>query len=405
MSLLLLTLPPGAPGSYEYATSTDGQTLAAHGSASAALLPPARRGVEVVAVAPAALLSWQRVTLPRGVGPGSPRLRAVLAGLLEDRLLDEPEQLHFALDPEAAAGSTAWVAVCDKGWLTAHLHALDAAERPVARIVPELYPHAGPLRLIVTGTPERPWMLMSGDTAPGGAQALPLTPDALALLNTAPDSGAPASIELLTEPAVAALAEQVFNRRVTIQQPAQRLLAASRSPWELAQFDLARTGAARAAKRLGALWRDCVHAPLWRPARWGIAGLLLVNLIGLNVWAWHTRQELTARRAQINATLTQTFPQVKVVVDAPAQMAREITTLRQSTGAASARDLEHMLGAIGQHASAAAAPSAMEFTPGELRLKGVQMADSALAEANQSLRPHGYVLTAEADAVLLREEP
>ncbi|MDR1967999.1 MAG: general secretion pathway protein GspL [Burkholderiaceae bacterium] len=402
MNLLLLTLPPGAPGSYEYATSVDGQTLAAHGSAGAALLPPARRGVEVVAMVPAALLSWQRVTLPRGVGSGSPRLRAVLTGLLEDRLLDEPEQLHFALDPEAVAGGAAWVAVCDKGWLTAHLHALDAAERPVARIVPELYPRAGVLRLTVTGQPQRPWVLMSGDAAPGGVQALPLTPDALALLHTAPDGDAAVEVELLAEPAVAALAEQVFNRRVTIQQPAQRLLAVSRSPWDLAQFDLARTGTARAAKRLGALWRDFLHAPLWRPARWGIAGLLLVNLIGLNIWAWQTRQELVARRAQINATLTQTFPQVKVVEEAQTQMAREIAALRQSTGASSARDLEQMLSAIGEYVPVA--PSAMDFTPGELRLKGAPLAASALAEANQRLRPHGYQLTAEADALLLRQE-
>ena len=85
MSLLVLALPPGPPGpsgSYAFATSHDGQTLAAHGGAAAALLPPAGRGVEVVAVVPAAQLSWHRVDLPRGVGPRSPRLRATLAGLV-----------------------------------------------------------------------------------------------------------------------------------------------------------------------------------------------------------------------------------------------------------------------------------------------------------------------------------
>lgn len=407
MSLLLLTLPPGAPGSYEYATSGDGQTLADHGHAGAALLPPAGRGVEVVAMVPATQLSWQRVTLPRGVGPGSPRLRATLVGLLEDQLLDDPEQLHLALDPDASAGDAAWVAVCNKAWLAAHLRALDAAQRPVSRIVPELRPRDGDLRLIVTGTPERPWVLMSGELVPGGAQALPLTHGTLALLNTADaaaEGDARPKVELLAEPAVAELAEQLLNRRVTIHQPAKRLLAASRSAWDLAQFDLARTGTARAAKRVGAFWRDFLHAPLWRPARWGVVLLLLANLVGLNVWAWRTQQELAARRAQVSSTLTQTFPQVRVVVDAPAQMAREIAALHQSTGASSARDLEPMLSALGQHTAVAAAPGAIEFAPGQLRLKGVQLAASLVADANQRLRPLGYQLLADAEGVLLRQE-
>ncbi|MFT3778011.1 MAG: type II secretion system protein GspL [Ottowia sp.] len=398
MSLLLVTLPPGPPGSYAYATSTDGQTLAAHGSAGAALLPPAGRGVEVVAVAAATQLSWQRVTLPRGVGPGSPRLRATLAGLLEEQLLDDPAELHFALEPGAAAGGPAWVAVCGKAWLAEHLGALDAAGRPVSRIVPELHPRTGAARLFVTGEPERPWLLFSGDGVPG-AQALPFTPDTLALLKGSADA------ELLAEPAVAELAERALARPAAIHPPAWRLLEASRSPWELAQFDLARDGRARAAKRLGALWRDFVHAPAWRPARWGTALLLLANLAGLNAWAWQTRQELAARRAQVNDALTQTFPQVKVVVDAPVQMAREVAALRRATGAASARDLEPMLSALGQAApAAAAAPSAIEFSAGALRLKGAQMASGPLAEASQRLRPLGYQLQADADGLLLRQE-
>ena len=407
MSLLLLTLPPGPPNGYDYATSADGQSVAAHGHAGAALLPPAGRGVEVVAVVPATLLSWQRLSLPRGIGPGSPRLRATLTGLLEEQLLDDPDQLHFAVAPDASAGGPIWVTVCDKSWLTAHLHALDAAQRPVNRIVPELHPRAGDLRLAVTGEPEHPWVLMSGDLVPGGAQALPLTPGALALLDRA-EAAAEGSVqpplELLAEPAVAELAEQMLNRRVTIQPRAQRLLEASRSPWELAQFDLARTGAARAARRIGALWRDFLHAPLWRPARWGLILLLLANLIGVNVWAWSARQDLTARRARIDAALTQTFPQVKAVVDAPVQMERAIAALRQSTGAASARDLEPMLSALGQTASVPAAPDSIEFTAGELRLKGVRLAADPLAEANQRLRPLGYQLQADADGVLLRQE-
>ena len=86
-----------------------------------------------------------------------------------------------------------------------------------------------------------------------------------------------------------------------------------------------------------------------------------------------------------------------------AQMSREVAALRQATGAASARDLEPMLEAFGQSAPAGTAPTAIEFAAGELRAKGVQVAASQLAEANQRLRPLGYQLQSDADALVLRE--
>ena len=110
MSTLLISLPlaPGLDGgassapSYSYALSLNGQTITQQGSTTAGLLPQPGRTGEVVAVVPAAMLSWQRVSLPQGVGPGSPRLRAVLEGVLEESVLDDPAQLHFALQPDAA---------------------------------------------------------------------------------------------------------------------------------------------------------------------------------------------------------------------------------------------------------------------------------------------------------------
>ncbi len=401
MSLLLIALPPGPPAGYEFATSDDGQGVAAHGSAAPGLLPPAGRGVEVVAVAPASQLSWQQVTLPRGVGLGTPRLRTVLEGLLEDHVLDDVEALHFALAPGAQGGASVWVAVCNRAWLADHLAALDAAGRPVSRIVPELPPRDGALQMLVTGAPERAQFLMSGSGVPGGALALPLGPGTLALLPPQPaDAPAP---ELRAEPAVAALAEAALVQPVAIKSQAQRMLRASRGAWDLAQFQFARTARARAAKRAGALWRDFLHAPLWRPARWGLGLLLAVQLIGLNVLAWRTQDELAARRAANQALLTDTFPAVKVVVDAPVQMAREVAQLRQATGAASPRDLEPMLQAFAQSAPVSRAPTAIEFTAGELRLKGVKLAAAALAEASQRLRPQGYSVATDGDSTVLRQ--
>ena len=80
-------------------TSAD-STLLDHGSAPLALLP---RAGDVVAVVPARMLSWHRIVLPK---VNSARLRNALEGLLEERVLDDPQELHFALAPAAVPGFT-----------------------------------------------------------------------------------------------------------------------------------------------------------------------------------------------------------------------------------------------------------------------------------------------------------
>ena len=146
MSSLYVLIPPDparADSDFPYVLSPDGRAVAAHASATAARLPAATgAAAEVVVVLPAEALSWHRVQLPKGVGPGSSRLRPVLEGLLEDHLLDEPEALHFALAPQPRPGEPVWVAVCQRAWLRACLNALEAAGRPVSRVVPEIAPEA-----------------------------------------------------------------------------------------------------------------------------------------------------------------------------------------------------------------------------------------------------------------------
>ena len=92
-------------------------------------------------VVPVWQLSWQRVALPK-VAPA--RLRAALDGLLEEHLLDDTAQLHFALEPGARPGQAAgiWVAACRRDWLQAQLRALEQAGRPASRIVPAASPQA-----------------------------------------------------------------------------------------------------------------------------------------------------------------------------------------------------------------------------------------------------------------------
>ncbi|MDB5874055.1 MAG: gspL [Ramlibacter sp.] len=399
MSALVVHLPlqtVTASTEFDYALTVDGSTLESHGSAPVALLPvPVRAGAELVAVVPAAMLSWHRVELPKGTSASSPRLRAVLEGLLEDQLLDEPEALHFALQPQVRPGAALWVAACDRGWLRSAVQVLESAERPASRIVPEFAPEGEPV-LYAIGDPQQASLVAAGRD---GVTVLPLASQSLALLPQL--SG---DMPCIAEPAVAELAEQVLQRQPGLQQAPQRWLRSAQSAWDLAQFEFSSSGRARAFKKLGTAWADLLAAPQWRPARWGAVLLVALNLVGLNAWAWRERASLEQQREAVRRTLTQTFPQVKVVVDAPVQMEREVAALRQLTGATSGRDLEAMLGALGSAAPPQRPVNALEFAGGELRIKGLAYSADEARNVAAALKSQGYSSTLQGETLLVTPE-
>lgn len=423
MSTLILFLPPTPPGpttTYSFTLTANGHIAIRHDSAPAALLPePTRPGGEVVAVVPARALSWQRVQLPPGlaIGPGhqTPRLRLALEGLLEDRVLDDAAQLHFALQPGSAGDGAVWVAVCDRAWLRENLQALEAAGRRVTRVVPEFAPgptDSGGPELCALGTPEEPYLVITGQGAELGVTVMPLTPMALTLvrLSALGSGGAQGADEqqpplvLRAEPAVAALAERTLGQRVALHTASQRALDAARSDWDLAQFDLASSGSTRALRKAGTTLSALLNAPQWRAARWGAALLVVAHIVGLNAWAWQERQALADKQASIRGMLTQTFPQVKVVVDAPVQMERELALLRQAAGGVAARDLEPMLAAAGAALPDGRLPTSIEYTPGELRLRGLDMNSDEEMALLARLQTSGYQARPEDGSLLLRTE-
>lgn len=334
MSTLIVILPatPPAPGTLcETVLADAGGRIVRHTQVTPDLLS-APRGAEIVALVPAQKLSWHRLQLPRGVlGRGTPRLRAVLEGLLEERLLDEPARLHFALGPQADPDGSLWVAACEQSWLRAWLGMLEQAGHGATRIVPELAPTAADAStLYVTGTPDQPQLLHAGA---GGVTRLPLTAATAALT-----SGTDMPPEVVAEPAVAEQAEQLLPGPVALQPRSERAAAATRSDWDLAQFELLRTRGTRLRRQLAALGASLLRAPQWRPARWAALGLVLVNLAGLLLLAWKEQAAQAAQRAAMREILTTTFPDVRVVVDAPRQMARALSALQRDNGTASGAD-------------------------------------------------------------------
>ncbi len=411
MSTLILHLPAGSSGEYAYALSNDGQRVDSHGLAAAALLPDPGRTGQAVAVVPHQALSWHLVHLPQGIPTtgrrSHARLRAVLDGLLEERLLDDPSQLHLALQPQAQAGSPCWVAACDKAWLRGHLQALEAAGRNVGRIVPAFAPQ--PMaRLWATGTPESAWLLATGPAsdgeAPGFLACLPLGSDrADPAIVAAVLQSLPADTAIQAEPALVRIAEGL-HRPVQLVTEAEHGLAALAQPWDLAQFEFDLGGHSRARRRLLDNWQSFWRAPQWRAARWGAALALLAQVAGLNAWAWQENRAIAAKQAQVRATLASSFPQIPVIVDAPVQMQREVAALRQASGALTAGDLEPMLAAAAQAMPAALQAQALDFQDRQLRLKGVALEAEALADAQQRLAGSGLRLQRDgADLVLTPE--
>jgi general secretion pathway protein L len=404
MTTLIVTLssePADVAAAYDYLLTSDGSTLVEQSRAPLALLPQLGSSDEVVALVAANKLSWHRVQLPKGSlgrrfmsDAGAPRLRAVLEGLLEDQLLDETAQLHFAIEPTPDADAPVWVAVCDGAWLRAALQALEQTGRPVSRIVPEFAPDSLVNELYVMGEPQQASVVFS---SAAGVAVWPLSKASVALLNW------PETQAVVAEPAVAALAEQLFQRSVTLQQIGQRRLQALRSAWDLAQFDMVNSSGARTRKRLSESLGSLLRAPRWRAARYALLALLLVNLAGLNAWAWREQSVLKTQRGAIGEILVRTFPKVRVVVDPLVQMSKEVAALQQASGAASARDMDVMMGAFAAQAPANTTAGALEFSAGELRLKGLKLKPEDIEAISFKLKPQAYAASAEGDGVVIRQ--
>ncbi|MNT51738.1 GspL periplasmic domain protein [compost metagenome] len=147
-----------------------------------------------------------------------------------------------------------------------------------------------------------------------------------------------------------------------------------------------------------------LYAPQWRAARWGVGLLVVAHVVGLNAWAWQERQSLAAKQAGVRNALTQTFPQVQVVVDAPVQMERELALLRQAAGSVSARDLEPLLAAAGAALPNGRQPTGIEYTPGELRMRGVALEPDEETALSARLQAAGYRARLDDGSLLLRAE-
>ncbi len=404
MRTLIIQLPLGLPSQ----TSTYAHTWVQAGNAQplqlqwapSNLLPAADKNTETVVLLPALALSWHRVDLPPGLHKHPSRLPVVLQGVLEDRLLDDPTQLHMALQPDWQDSPRPWVAVCDRAWIKAHLQTLEQAGLTVNRIVPELNPTSESVQLIALGDAMDGWLWATHPE--DGVWGQPIRAGEGWSQGSGISANDLQSTNIRSEPGAVAWLSELTGQTVQLMPPAQHWLTASAAPWDLAQFDLRVNAKARLLKSwqraASAFW----HMDAWRPARWGVLLLLLSQLLGLNVWAWKTRNDWQTQQESWSLLLRETFPKTQVVVDAPLQMAREVDRLRQSSGQLSATDLESMLAVWGQSLPTGLnAPHQWTYEPGQLRIKGFTPSDAEQQSLQQTLAKHGYLWRAEGDGGLM----
>ncbi len=387
------------PAEWSYVLSADGRAPTQVGQAALALLPKADQTVLLLAEAD---VSWHAIAVPKA--PAA-RMRAALAGVMEDALLEDEAQAHLALADGSGPGRKGWVAVTDSRRLTAALAALEGAGRSVERVLPAHTPGAARGHFHVGGgdveggtvaEDEHPWLSLAGAD---GVVCLRLSGGlARAVLAAHSDLS---KVRWTATPSAAQAAEQVLGRSVPLMGDAQRALEAAASSTNLRQFELAPHHRGTRVLREG-LRR--LFTAEWRPVRVGLLALVVMQLVGLNAYAWQQGQALANKRQAMTDLLQTTHPSVRTVLDAPLQMQRETDRLRAAAGRAGAGDFEALLAA-----AAAAWPDGMaatptlRFEPGSLTLAANGWAEPQMQQFRERLRNSGYTAQfAEGRLVLTR---
>ena len=407
MSLLVILLPvppladaPAPPDAapLDWLLSPDGLSLSRRGRDLPAACP---RADSVVLVAPARALAWHHPVMPKA--PAN-RLREALGGVLEEQLLAEEHEVHLALAPRPVVGTPTWVAALDKAWLQGQLDSLAAAGLVIDRLVPAWAPlldnggqavapigHFSPLAAALAAADSDPAehsadLLLSLADA-DGALCLPVAGSLAQALQ--PAWQARGTVWSAT-PAAAAAAERWLGVPVAVRSDADMALAAVRSPWNLLQFDL--TPRRRGSLAAGKLLRQ-LGSPAWKAARWGLAALLLVQVLGLNAMAWQQQRELSAQRNHMDRLLRGSHPQVRVVLDAPVQMQRETAALRAAAGVPGDEDFETLLAAAAAGWPEGQASAAqLRFESGRLSLPAAGWAPPQIERLRQNLAGLGWML-------------
>ncbi len=360
------------------------------------------RGVPVVLLVAAEDVSFTAADVPALSGM---RLREALPNLVEDKTVGDVGSLHVALGLQAEEGRSRTLAVIDRTWLAAmQVHVVRSGHR-VAAIVPEslavpLLPGAWSLAC-VRGEHPRFWLRTDAQQA----MLLPDDPSSAVVIATAllrqHGDARPATLAVYAGPAVTSDAK-VFGEAL-----ASSLGLASTThaidpftAWLAGQGPDGGYGAPLSLLAYDNAGPNATWAQ-WRSAAVLALALVAVQIIGMQ-WQWgRLRHEAGALREQATATLKTAFPETRVVLDPPLQMARGVAGLRASAGRSDPSDFSAMMAAAAR--IFAALPSnalrACDYEARALRLRfaaGIATAPDERERLAAMALQEGYLLRFDA---------
>jgi general secretion pathway protein L len=137
-------------------------------------------------------------------------------------------------------------------------------------------------------------------------------------------------------------------------------------------------------------WSQLWQSAQWRPLRWGLLALVLVQGLGLMGWAWQESSQQKSRQQEIQAILRSSFPQLKLIIEPVQQMQREVQALALASGSPQAGDLGVMLSVLAQ---AGAPPiKRLDYSNGQLALGDWPLPAAQVATLQSALALRGYQL-------------
>lgn len=304
------------------------------------------------------------------------KLRLALPNMLEDRLLAEATDCHFAFSmPRGGTGTTTIaaqprmpVAVIDRGVLTRALDACAEAGYRVRAAYSEIYTLPAPAAGVLSVRAERGRGVARSATHDGFS--FELGDEAPAALALAVRQLGVRRIQAWGREAhrIAALDESL-GVQVDVM-PGQPDAASTAAAVNLMQGSFAPSGMLGALMPLAGRAAGLRGAALKAPAIWlGIAAL--VAIAGMNIYWLKLEAESRALKQQMENAFRTSFPETTAIVDPVLQTKRQLSDLRARAGLPSANDFSVLNARIAQLMSIAPIGSVtgVEYRDGALKVR------------------------------------
>lgn len=345
-------------------------------------------------VVPIEMLSWHQVRLPKGKRRGL-KLRSILEGILEDRLLDDPKLLQFAVEPKIKNDHLTWVAVCEKSSLNYLLKEDISVRKSIVRLVPEFSPAVNSTpKIWLVGTEKSSKIVVINTD---WVYQLPISLVDSALITSIKRNNP--GVQIFSEPHLVDFARDNFELDPILVTAEERRNLASDT--ERCPFQFEPTQSTGYLNLIESIYRYVVLRPECRLLHYSAAFFLIAHLVVLQVYSLRIKNELASIKIEMNRILTDSFPETRIIIDPAFQMQRAVNALNERSGVVQHRDFERILEIIGTLVPKNFSPATLKFSGDSLRV-GFISADTAVTQRLvEGLQSRGYRTRLDNDSIVI----